>query len=121
MAFHVYLFLLVVFLILFLALLWRLSWLHLQPPQARGGVKRTMLQRLLKPRCPDDCLVCRQATPASSSGELAPAPRRPWCEVKSRRGAPKRRDTEGIACPNPQCAYFANTDELLVYVTSHRA
>jgi hypothetical protein len=31
---------------------------------------------------------------------------RPWREVKSRRGAPKRIDTQGYACPNPQCRYF---------------
>ena len=30
--------------------------------------------------------------------------------MKSRRGAPKRIDTEGFACPNPQCRYFGNTD-----------
>src|SRR5215470_10702181 len=35
---------------------------------------------------------------------------RPWSEVKSRRGAPKRIDTEGFACPNRQCSYFGNTD-----------
>src|SRR6266566_1886189 len=35
---------------------------------------------------------------------------RPWPEVKSRRGAPKRIDTEGFACPNPQCPYFGITD-----------
>jgi len=35
---------------------------------------------------------------------------RPWHEVKSRRGAPKRIDTEGFACPNPQCPYFGITD-----------
>jgi transposase-like protein len=35
---------------------------------------------------------------------------RPWSEVKSRRGAPKRIPTEGFACPNPKCSYFANTD-----------
>ena len=35
---------------------------------------------------------------------------RPWSEVKSRRGAPKRIDTEGFACPNPQCQYFGSTD-----------
>jgi len=35
---------------------------------------------------------------------------RPWCEVKSRRGAPKRIPTEGFACPNRQCLYFGNTD-----------
>jgi hypothetical protein len=30
--------------------------------------------------------------------------------MKSRRGAPKRVNTEGFACPNPQCAYFGITD-----------
>jgi len=40
----------------------------------------------------------------------ASVPVRPWGEVKSRRGAPKRIDTEGFACPNPQCQYFGNTD-----------
>jgi IS1 family transposase len=30
--------------------------------------------------------------------------------VKSRRGAPKRVNTEGFACPNEQCAYFGITD-----------
>jgi hypothetical protein len=38
---------------------------------------------------------------------------RPWREVKSRRGAPKRVNTEGFACPNPQCRYFGNTDASL--------
>ena len=35
---------------------------------------------------------------------------RPWREVKSRRGAPKRIATDGYACPNPQCTYFEITD-----------
>ena len=35
---------------------------------------------------------------------------RPWSEVKSRRGAPKRVETEGFACPNQQCAYCGITD-----------
>jgi IS1 family transposase len=35
---------------------------------------------------------------------------RPWHEVKSRRGAPKRIHTDGFACPNPKCAYFGITD-----------
>ena len=35
---------------------------------------------------------------------------RPWPEVKSRRGAPKRIDTQGFACPNQQCPYFGITD-----------
>jgi IS1 family transposase/transposase-like protein len=31
--------------------------------------------------------------------------------VKSRRGAPKRIQTEGFACPNQQCPYFGITDD----------
>jgi hypothetical protein len=37
-------------------------------------------------------------------------PPRPWRELKSRRGAPKRIATDGFACPNPSCTYFRNTD-----------
>ena len=62
------------------------------------------------PRCPADCPACRLASTPSSAVVLAPAPLRPWSEVKSRRGAPKRIPTEGFACPNRQCTYFGNTD-----------
>jgi transposase-like protein len=111
MAFHICLFLLVVCLVLLtLARLGRLDWLAFQPSHSRGGAKRSSLTRLLKPRCPDDCPACRLASPASSSAEPAPAPVRPWSEVKSRRGAPKRIPTEGFACPKRQCTYFGNTD-----------
>ena len=107
MAVHVFLFLLVVFLILSLALLWRLCWFHLQPSHSNVGSGRTMVQRLLKPRTPLDCPICRLS---SSSVRPASAPVRPWSEVKSRRGAPKRVNTEGYACPNQQCPYFGITD-----------
>jgi transposase-like protein len=110
MALHVYVFLLVFFLMLGLALLWRLDWIHLQPSSSRGKAKHTMLHRLLKPRSPYDCPACRLASTASSVGGPAPAPVRPWREVKSRRGAPKRIHTEGFACPNQQCPYFGITD-----------
>jgi hypothetical protein len=110
MALQVFVFLLVVCLLLSLTLLWRLDWFHLRPSSSRGGAKRTTLQRLLKPRCPDDCPACRLASTASSGGGPAPAPVRPWSEVKSRRGAPKRIDTEGFACPNHRCPYFGIID-----------
>jgi len=110
MALHVFVFLLVVCLLLSLALLWRLCWFHFRPSSSRGGAKRTTLHRLLKPRSPDDCPACRLASTASSGGGPAPAPVRPWPEVKSRRGAPKRIDTEGFACPNHRCPYFGITD-----------
>jgi transposase-like protein len=110
MGLYVFLFLLVFFLLLFLVLLWRLDWLHVRPSSSRGGAKRSTLQRLLKPRCPGDCPACRLASTASSGGGPASAPVRPCCEVKSRRGAPKRVNTEGFACPNPQCPYAGITD-----------
>ena len=42
--------------------------------------------------------------------EPVPPPVRPWREVKSRRGAPKRVNTDGFACPNHQCPYSGITD-----------
>src|SRR3989440_11423129 len=110
MALHVFVFLLVVCLLLSLAMLWRLDWFPLRPSSSKGGAKRTTLHRLLKPRCPDDCPACRLVSTASSGVEPAPAPVRPWREVKSRRGAPKRIHTEGFACPNQQCSSFGITD-----------
>ena len=104
-------FLLVYLLLFSLALLCALCWLDHGPAQSRAAGKvRTALPRLLKPRSPDNCPACRLGSTATSSGEPAPVPVRPWCEVKSRRGAPKRIDTEGFACPNRQCRYFGNTD-----------
>jgi IS1 family transposase len=108
MSLHLVVFLLGVCLIISLTLLWRLCWLHRRPCASRGRAKPSMLPRLLKPRSPDDCPVCRHASTPSSCGE--PVPVRPWCEIKSRRGAPKRINTEGFACPNQQCRYFGNTD-----------
>jgi IS1 family transposase len=68
------------------------------------------VQRLLKPHTPDDCPRCRKQHPT----DLAPAPMhppiRPWRELKSRRGAPKRIDTQGFACPNRMCIYHQITD-----------
>jgi IS1 family transposase len=112
MALHVFVFvfLLVVCILLSLVLLWRLDWFSLQLCTSRGGAKRSRLPRRLQPRCPDDGPACRLASPASSSAEPVPAPLHPWSEVKSRRGAPKRVNTAGYACPNRQCRYFGNTD-----------
>src|SRR5690349_755000 len=100
MPLHTFVFLLVVCLLLSLALLWRLSWFHLRLSSSREGVIHSTAQRLLKPRSPDDCPACRLASTPSSGVGPAPAPVRPWREVKSRRGAPKRVNTEGFACPN---------------------
>jgi hypothetical protein len=103
MAFHVFLFLLAFLLLLGLVLLWRLSWAHLQRSHSPAESRHALVHRLLKPRSPDDCPVCRLASPGVKP---ASEPVRPWSEMKSRRGAPKRILTEGYACPNQQCAYF---------------
>lgn len=110
MSLHVFVFLLVVCLFLSLTVLWRLDWLQFRSSSSRGGARRCRLPHQLKPRSPDDCPACRLATTSSSGGRSATAPVRPWREVKSRRGAPKRIDTEGFACPSPQCTYFGNTE-----------
>ncbi len=106
MAFHVCLF----FLILCFAWHWHLYWLHHKPPHSRVGTIHTKIQRLLKPPTPLDCPACRLSSTLSSDVEPAPLPVRPWREVKSRRGAPKRINTQGFACPNRQCPYFGFTD-----------
>ena len=62
MAFDVYVFLLVVFLLLCVALLGRLCWFQLQPFHSPGGAIRSATQRLLKPRTPLDCPASRAPT-----------------------------------------------------------
>src|SRR5438270_7890052 len=87
-----------------LAQLCHLDWSHHFSPRSRAAAKlRTTIQRLLKPRSPRDCPACRLASTLSSVVEPAPLPVRPWREMKSRRGAPKRVNTEAFACPNRKC------------------
>jgi hypothetical protein len=64
-----------VFLLIFsLALLCSLWWPHQGPAQSRAAAQvRTRLQRLLKPRSPDDCPACRLGSTASSGEGPAPA------------------------------------------------
>ena len=95
MAFHVFLF----FLLLCLAWLWHLYWLHHNPPHPRVGAIHTRIQRLLKPRTPLDCPACHLSSTLSSGMEPSPLSVRPWREVKSLRGAPKRVNTEASPVP----------------------
>jgi hypothetical protein len=62
------------------------------------------------PRSPHDCPACRLSSSLKLVVGPAPSPVRPWHEVKSRRGAPKRLDTEGFACPNRTCPSSGITD-----------
>jgi hypothetical protein len=108
---NVQMFLLVGLLICALALLCAHCWLQPGLVRSRAAARvRTTLPRLLKPRTPDDCHACRLASTPSPSAGSAPLAIRPWSEMKSRRGAPKRISTEGFACPNGQCSYFGNTN-----------
>lgn len=83
MAIEVFVFVLVFFLLLSLALLCCLCWLSLEPSHSQAGRRRAMVHRLLKPRTPLDGPICRLC-----SSEVRPAsvPVRPWREVKSCRG-----------------------------------
>jgi transposase-like protein len=111
MTFHFFLLLILLYwLMLYLARLCRLSWCHHCPAQLRVAARRTPIQRLLKPRSPHDCPVCRLSCAHSSVVESVSPAVRPWREVKSRRGAPKRVNTEGFACPNRKCPYSGITD-----------
>jgi transposase-like protein len=110
MTLHVFLLLLVCVLMFSLARLCFLRWPHHGPVQSAAATGRTPLQRLLKPRSPHDCPACRLSCAHSSVVEPVPLPVRPWREVKSRRGAPKRVNTEGFACPNQECPYSGITD-----------
>ncbi len=85
------------------------AWLRCSHPPSDGAIA-ARVQRLLKPRSPDDCPACRQQH-ARSMATSPMRPRvRPWCEVKSRRGAPKRIVTAGFACPARTCPYYRITD-----------
>ncbi len=93
---------------LVLCTLWLIARRHVQR-QPEPPASKDTLQRLLKPRTPDDCPACRRRVrPASPLTSRSPV--RPWRELKSRRGAPKRIATDGFTCPNPACAYYRITD-----------
>jgi hypothetical protein len=90
-------------LLLSLALLCRLSWPHLKLSHAPAGSKRALGHRLLKPRTPLDCPLCRLASPGV---EPISAPLRPWSEVKSRRGAGHSHQHRGLCLSQPALRAF---------------
>jgi hypothetical protein len=71
---------------------------------------RSLVHCRLKPRSPLACPLCCRSSARLSSQKLPPLAVRPWREIKSRRGAPKRVTTEGFACPNGACQYDGITD-----------
>ncbi|MDQ5854331.1 MAG: hypothetical protein M3380_20125 [Chloroflexota bacterium] len=85
-------------------------WHRRRHPQLDRPGATTTVHRLLKPRTPDACPACRHQRALPPSAPAPPPAARPWCERKSRRGAPKRIATDGFACPNLACAYYRVTD-----------
>ena len=75
----------------------------------RATVSATV-QRLLKPRTPDDCPACRRHGALPLAPPAPPPAVQPWRERKSPRGAPKRIATAGFACLNHGCPYYRITD-----------
>src|SRR5258708_4004709 len=83
---------------------------HDAPAEADAALKRPPPHLLPNPRTPLACPACSLSCAHSSVVGPAPSPVRPWREMKSRQGAPKRVNTEGFACPNQQCPYSGITD-----------
>ena len=100
---------------LVLLLLWGLLWLawtwrYRTCAPSETTTVTACVQRLLKPRTPDDCPACRRQSALPVANTPPPSAVTPWCEVKSRRGAPKRINTHGFACPNHACPYYRISD-----------
>ena len=110
MTFHVFVFFLLFLLMLSLLWLCYPYVLYHRLAHWRAGAQHPLVHRLLKPRTPLDCPACCHSSPFSTGAGPSPLPVQPWCEVKSRRGAPKHIDTQGFACPNQQCPYYGITD-----------
>lgn len=92
--------------LVWLAWFWR--WSSSAPVLEKAKEK---VERSLRIRTPEDCPACSRAEAKSSGSTGQRREVRPWSEVKSRRGAPKRVKTEGYACPNRECEYYGITDE----------
>ena len=86
-----------------------LAWLAAGQRPLSDAAVPARVPRVLRPRAPDDCPDCRGPDAVTGDSPARPMPR-PWREVKSRRGAPKRVATDGFACPNAACAYYGVAD-----------
>ncbi len=87
-----------------------LLWSRQRHPQGDRPSAPATVKRLLKPRTPDDCHACRRHRNLPHTTAAPPPAVRPWRELQSRRGAPKRIATDGFACPNATGAYYHVTD-----------
>ena len=94
-----------VFSILLLWLVWH--WPQLWPRHQTATVTAAR-ERLLTPRTPADCPVCRQAGATAANHPPTRIPVTPWRERKSRCGAPQRIATQDFACPNRTCTVLSD-------------
>jgi hypothetical protein len=93
-----------------LAMMWLCQWCRFHDSLVHAKAARcSVLPRCLKPRSPLDCPACCGSSSRSSTQRPA-SPVPPWSEVKSRRGAPTRVQTEGFACPNQACVSSGISD-----------
>src|SRR5215471_6881161 len=67
--------------------------------------------RQRQPHSARECPVCRAAPGAWATHERRVV--EPWSAHKSKRGRPKRVETDGYCCPNPGCPYYQITDARL--------
>jgi hypothetical protein len=112
MMLHVFVLLLLSFFMLYLAQLCHLYWSRHWFPHCKAVALHSTAHRLLKPRSPLDCPACRlSCTFSSGVVEPAPPPVRPWREVKSRRGAPKRVNRASES-DHPPCNSRAGSSKL---------
>lgn len=90
--------------LLFLALLIKLGHFPGWRPAPQPTKRRS--PRPQRPRTPDDCPFCQE------TGGLPAGPKTviPYSQRKSPRGRKKGLDTQGYACPHPDCDYFRNTN-----------
>jgi IS1 family transposase/transposase-like protein len=78
------------------------------PAPTKTKPSKPKTPRPLRPHTPDDCPACSGTPPPPPVNTTATVP--PWHTRKSRRGRPKRIETEGHGCPNPACRYYNLTD-----------
>jgi IS1 family transposase/transposase-like protein len=81
--------------------------LYIQTEQKKKKKEQKGPPRKPRPKSPKDCPACNEGLCLSI---FHPKEVVPWSEVKSRRGRKKRIETQGFACPNPECDYFGITD-----------
>src|SRR5262249_54906143 len=89
-------------LMLILLLAWLIwAWHRRLYPLPHTAAVAATVQRLLKPRTPDDCLACRRHTAPPAPSVPPPPPVTPWREIQRPPWAAKAVCHPGLALPQP--------------------